>query len=338
MTEPTIWTKCYSRKWNKGEVDPDTFKHPARFAPKLIERIVKHGLERGWWKRGDLLIDPFGGVAMGGFVAARHGLRWLGMELEPHFHATGNRNIDLWGERERITLVQGDSRYDFSKAVANATGAVLSPPYAGTDPRQNSSSIDRTKQWESYRAQGGGQSLEAFSATQDKHSQGYGVSDGQMGAMKIASVTSPPFENSLNSKDRSFNADARAGRTDQCSDYGTSTGQIGVTSGDDYWSACRLVYEQLRAVLPPGGMACIVVKDFVKKGKRYPLCDMTLALLESLGFKLVERIHAIIDEQEPGLFGTIKKSRKGFFRKMYEARPGAVKIDFEEVLYLSAPA
>ena len=75
------WTGCYPSNW-RGLISPESFAHPAKFSSKLIRRILEHGQVRGWRKRGDLIGDPFGGIGCGGVMAARHGLRWIGMERE----------------------------------------------------------------------------------------------------------------------------------------------------------------------------------------------------------------------------------------------------------------
>jgi hypothetical protein len=53
-------------------------------------------IEEGWLHPGDLVIDPFGGVALGALDAMRLGLRWRGVELEPKFAELGNQNIGFW--------------------------------------------------------------------------------------------------------------------------------------------------------------------------------------------------------------------------------------------------
>ena len=82
----TDWQGCYDGNWNDLIV-PGAFAHPAKFARGLAERIVQHGLDRGWFAPGDLIADPFGGVGLGGLIAAYRGLRWVGVELEQRFAA-----------------------------------------------------------------------------------------------------------------------------------------------------------------------------------------------------------------------------------------------------------
>ncbi len=108
----------------------------AKFSRRLIFKIVRFGLERGFWKAGDVIGDPFGGVALGGVACAYAGLRWLGVELEEKFCRLGQANIEkhrrelgLWGYPLPV-IVQGDSR-QFAAIVGEAlAGCVTSPPYA----------------------------------------------------------------------------------------------------------------------------------------------------------------------------------------------------------------
>ena len=97
-----VWQGCYDQQWG-GLITKDAYGHPAKFARGLIERIYDHCLERGWLQPGDVVGDPFGGVALGGIVAAYRKLRWLGVEIEPRFmgladgwECPGNRHVQRW--------------------------------------------------------------------------------------------------------------------------------------------------------------------------------------------------------------------------------------------------
>src|SRR6516162_2332717 len=109
------WPGCFDDRWKSLIVD-EAHAHPAKFARGLLTRVVTFGLEQGYWRKGDTVLDPFGGVACGGIVCASHGLRWLGCELEPRFVALGRQNIELhrrtweaFGDPAPL-LLQGDSR------------------------------------------------------------------------------------------------------------------------------------------------------------------------------------------------------------------------------------
>jgi len=295
IADAVDWHGCYDDGWGDfiieghpeiieslfGHIpqEESAYKHPAKFAKGLIERIVLHGLSEGWWAANDLIGDPFGGVALGGLVCAYNDLRWLGVELEQAFVDLGRANIDL--HRQRLTngglpipkIVQGDSRrfaeivaeaqgvvtsppwtgnveghigaHKFKDAEAfadymlaqdaknpaiharsrkaliasfnrdkdknygtspgqiaslpegNADAVVTSPPYAGISPEKSGSGINIEKQWETYRASGGGLSLKGFAEQQARHSEGYGSSPGQIASLPDgnadAVVTSPPY-------------------------------------------------------------------------------------------------------------------------------------------------
>jgi hypothetical protein len=62
---------------------------------------------------------------------------------------------------------------------------VSSPPYAAINPEKNSGGVDLEKQYATYRKSGGGMSFEGFKALQEKHSQHYGQSPGQISALKL---------------------------------------------------------------------------------------------------------------------------------------------------------
>jgi hypothetical protein len=182
----------------------------------------------------------------------------------------------------------------------------------------------------------------------------YGVTEGQLGALKegdISSViTSPPWETSGTGADKESNnrqvitngtpthrQNALIGDTD----YGDSSGQLGNTSGDTYWSAVAEIYRQCFLALKPGGVIAAVLKSYVKAGKIVPLPEQTWELLQHVGFEPVERVRAMLvkEDSHPGLFDgpVVKKtSRKSFFRRLCEAK-GSPAIDFEEVLFCRKP-
>jgi len=54
--KPIVWEGCYNHQWH-GMITPASFAHPAKMARGLLERIIRHGLERGYWSIGDTLGD-----------------------------------------------------------------------------------------------------------------------------------------------------------------------------------------------------------------------------------------------------------------------------------------
>lgn len=187
----------------------------------------------------------------------------------------------------------------------------------------------------------------------EKSGREHGYKKGQLGSTPSnlgnlkpgdidAIVTSPPWENQepSHAQGTGFQPTHDGDRKFIDSSYGTSPGQLGQTSSSTYWAACRDIYAACFDVLKPGGVIVIVVKSYVKKGRRVPLPMQTLKLLIHLGFEPLERIKASLVEEQVsnGLFGEIHevKERKSFFRRLAEKK-GSPRIDFEEVLICRKP-
>lgn len=244
------WYGLYREGW-QGEITPDAFCHPAKFARGLIRKIYAHCLEAGYLREGDAVIDPFGGVALGGLDALLAGLHWTGVELEPRFVALGQANIDLWTTRYAgrfrrfgsARIVQGDSR-QLAAIVAEAGAVLSSPPYA--DQPLND-------------AQRGSRHINGDAAMDGPTT--YGSTPGNLGNLPAgdydAALASPPYVGSVNQGDGANDGDARierkaaAGvdvgqavnvggpnsclRQAQC--YGETLGQLGAMRGGDYDAA-----------------------------------------------------------------------------------------------------
>jgi len=208
-------------------------------------------------------------------------------------------------------------------------GAITSPPYADQSIAKSSTSIDYQKQYETYRSQGGGASFEKFVATQKLHSQEYGTADGQIGVLPS--------------------------RTDDNNEKET------------YWQAMAQVYQQIWLALKPGGVAAIVVKDYIRNKQRVLLCDQTASLLERLGFTIVERTRAMLVKEQAqaslmqiedtsttttNLLGDTsaqvgaeigevavseRVERLSFFRRLHGKKYPHLKIEWEEVIWAQKP-
>jgi hypothetical protein len=123
--------------------------------------------------------------------------------------------------------------------------------------------------------------------------------------------------------------------------YGQTEGQVGNVTGETFWKAAKTILEQVFQLLRAGGHAAWIVKDYVKSGKRVPFCDNWARLCESVGFQVVQRArcHLVKETTHAGLFGDVTKrtERKSFFRRLHERKPGAVRIDWEEVVFVVKP-
>ncbi len=392
------WHHCYDQGWGKTIVK-EAFRHPAKIAPVLASRIYEHAIDHGWVRAGDVVVDPFGGIAGTARAAGLRGLRWFGCELEQHFVDLGRANIEYWTHhfnlpiRHMPILCQGDSR-NLAEVLQRANLIVSSPPYV--------SGGHHTDVFNAWNVNSRGQGI-------DKETAGYGKTGGQMGQMKEGAppslvVSSPPYgeistgAGGLNTKPpkhegqqggRSANAasqdtDQRYGSSEGQlakmtvgsppyekqneggggivatargeGDYqvyterpvglcgyqgqGAADGQLANEKGDTFWTAAEQIVRQCHQILVPGGHAIWITKDFVRDRKVIPFGDQWQALCEANGFRLVCRHHAMLVEnhgEQNDMFGETKKltvSRKSFFRRLYESKPGAPRIDFEDVICL----
>ena len=366
MTKVIQWHGCYDGNL-KDLIVPEAFKHPAKMSRKLCERIFDYGCEQGYWQPGDTIIDPFGGIGTTGIIGAYRGYKVISIELEDEFYTLALQNreknqqkIELLGH-PTPTFLNGDSR-KLLEILGQANGCVTSPPFL-----QSSGGAYNPKEREDP-------GLIARHAAGNKSSKAYGSEVGQIHNLPegdhdqvVGAISSPPYENSIvgqapgtgkKTTDRraerleaaGYNAEKiltpgrRAhGNLGEIEHYSDNQNNLGNQSGDTYWSAVALIYQQVFQLLPPGGAFAVVIKDFVRNKKRVPLCDQTAELLETIGFDIPERIHAMLIKEIPqtedmftGKSDPIRKEHKSFFRRLAEKK-GAPPIDWEEVIWAIKP-
>lgn len=244
--QSTIWHGCYGGSWN-GIITPDAFAHPAKFAPGLIQRIYSHMLERGYLAAGDSVVDPFGGVGLGGYHAMLNDLHFTGVELEPRFVALGNANIDKWqhdlrmlnGRLGTARLLQGDSRQLAAVVGGGMAAAVGSPPYSGADGEGRTTERDNRRLIEMGR-----EDLVKRLATEYRGGKQYGTATpGQLGTMPNGSfdsaVSSPPYADAVNGSgegpgarhDYTHHKPDTAERLSSDNGYGQTPGNLGNLAG-----------------------------------------------------------------------------------------------------------
>ena len=236
----TEWHGCYDDSWN-GVLVPDAFAHPAKFAPGLISRILRHMLERGYIAPGDSIVDPFGGIAAGGYWAMLLGLHWTGIELEPRFVELGQRNIAKWqhdlrGLGSRLgtaRLLQGDSRRLVEVVGGGMGAAVSSPPFGDQLPSHD----DFQPPHDSTARLG------------VNYETAYGNSPGQLGTMPpgdyAAAVSSPPYADAVNGNgegpgarhDPIYHNGDNAHKQSSANGYGDAPGQLGRMAGEGFEAA-----------------------------------------------------------------------------------------------------
>jgi len=142
------WFGCYG---TRGDLfTQESNRHPAKMAVQLCFRIFEHGQRRGYWKPGDVILDPMAGIGTTLVCGLSLGYHVVGVELETHFCKMAQENLRLaferigqagdlwwelfdpdgvrwWDDKRSWTLFRGDARNLGS--ILNLDGALTSPPY-----------------------------------------------------------------------------------------------------------------------------------------------------------------------------------------------------------------
>ena len=245
-----IWHGCYDKSL-KGFITDQSFGHPAKYSLGLIERIFDHCLKQGYLKRGDTVGDCFGGVCIGGLVAAYRGLEWCGVELEPRFVKWCEDNIELHRSKFKALgvtpprIIQGDSRR-FHILMGENDAIVSSPPFAGTSG-QGGGGINKNGYVPAEGRKWTGDKPDPVGA-RTYQGQGGQREPGNIETLKEGSVeavvSSPPYAvistgaGGLNTKPAKHEGQqsgrsAKAASQDTDQKYGTSDGQIARLKGGD---------------------------------------------------------------------------------------------------------
>jgi len=208
-------------------IAPDSFAHPAKMAPTLCYRILKHLQELGLLKEGDTILDPMAGTGMTNICAGALGYSSISVELEEKFVGFQEQNKG-YAERRFYKeldwrIIQGDSRKLSELLKGQGLKSVMSPPYEEAKGSKHDSPR--------FREMSGEKHLYEI----------YGTTEGQIGNLKdtpLKSITSPPYgidktSGGLNTKSPRSNKD-QAGRSPKSPSqagakegYGKSKGQIG---------------------------------------------------------------------------------------------------------------
>lgn len=191
-----IWDGAYDQAW--GELlHPDAYCHPAKMSRGLVVRIFNELLAMGALAKGDIVVDPFGGIGSTGIAGASVGVQVVCVELEQKFVDLAKKNFEGhrrdWSAmgRPQPMILQGDSRRLRQVLAGVGDGeieaAVSSPPYVSGGHH-----ADQTGAWNTNNLgmNKGGTSLGSRDVA------GYGRTDGQLGQMAEgeidAAITSPP--------------------------------------------------------------------------------------------------------------------------------------------------
>lgn len=414
----TEWVGLYDGSW-RGLIVDEAYSHPAKYARNLIRRIYEHLRDHYGLPPGSVVVDPFGGVALGALDAMECGYWYIGIELERRFHwlgaggdcpgftrenwrrfyARGPECFERWlklplcpdcqkawqpakydfrddhgmfhareiphREAHHFTgnldmfraghpgasavLIHGDSR-ELRRHVGEAAVVLGSPPFA-----ESLATNIHTIGFENVT---GNCHRKPGHTSPSEVRQDYGSSPGQLGALPPGSVQavvgSPPYEGNVKhdyrmSEDgKTRDRDLRRGYTQGqgcfrgSEAYGDTEGQLGREESTTFWSAAKSICEACFDVLRPGGLCAWVVKSFVRAGAIVDFPGDWRRLCESVGFVLVEEVHASLvkTHEHPGLFGepvVKKKARLSFFRRLHQKKYPHLAIDYEVVLFLRKP-
>ncbi len=223
--------------------------------------------------------------------------------------------------------------------AAGFDSAISSPPYADAI-NQNGEG-----------PQGAGDRHGKISPTENAGKNigiGYGTTPGQLGAMKAtgfdSAISSPPYSEQFAQEGGGIYARGEHTKTigGQWLKYGDTEGNVGQLVSSDFWSASRVIVEQVYQVLKPGGHAIWVVKAFVKNKQCVDFPGQWQALCEAVGFTTLHEHHAMLVKHmgtQIDLMGNANSrtvERKSFFRRLAEKK-GSPRIDYEVVLCMVKP-
>ena len=226
------------------------------------------------------MVDPFAGIGGFAYHALKHGLNFIGVELEPKFVSLAAQNIALWNQRYagRFTrwgtarIVAGDSRR-LADVVCEAGACVSSPPF--TDKVQ--------AQDPKYQPAGDGHGA--------RHSD-YGSTPGNLGNLRAtqagfdSAISSPPYNLPM-SQDHNGSRGGQRGTTQvepgAFARYGNTDGQLeGLPMTDAGFSAAVSSPPYADKQMGGGGNKHDKVIDAMKEG--YGDTPGQLAAMRSDGF------------------------------------------------------
>ena len=223
------WHGCYDGSW-RGIIVPEAFSHPAKMSYSLTKRIFKHALSEGWLKKGDVVVDPFGGIGSTGIIGAYEGINVLCYELEMKFCKLAMENFNLHGHKlkklglPRPQIIQGDSR-KLSEVIAGADCLIASPPFTGIVATQDPNFLTPGEQGKVNPSK--------------SNRPNYGQTPGQLGSMKQGDIDcvvgSQPYIKGLGHGGKPTRGEGRTDDTnlDAIQDgYGQSPGQLGSMKPD----------------------------------------------------------------------------------------------------------
>lgn len=129
-------------------------------------------------------------------------------------------------------------------------------------------------------------------------------------------ITSPPYENTIREGQEGVNITSDKGRWKrkfsgkEKPSYFESKDNLGNLKKKSYLSEMKKVYDQCFSVLKQGGLAVLVTKNFVRNYKMIRLDMDTILLMESCGFRLIDRYFRAIGKPSFWILNYRKQCKK----------------------------
>jgi DNA modification methylase len=118
--------------------------HPATFPDELAEQFIKFFTKKGQW-----VLDPFGGMASTLVAARRLGRNSIGIELYEHFVNQGRLRLRQVQGKAKALFLKGDSRFLKNifemQSVPKIDFCLTSPPYWSQLKRTSERQQERLK-------------------------------------------------------------------------------------------------------------------------------------------------------------------------------------------------
>ncbi len=320
-------------------------KHPAKADIPMMIWILTNFV-----KDGDIVLDPMAGI--GGTLI--EGMRlfpnslFLGVELEEKFVKWTNASIkktekiareDWFMKVGKAICVQGDARQLAKVLKEKVNKIITSPPFGQAQS-------------------GGGIAKKGY--TGSKHSptdligkrsympENTGKDEKNISNLPYVDkvISSPPYEGVEASLHKSkfknpekfaeisskrFREGKKKGHfaskeailrqiQKEEKQYSSNKNNIGNTKGQTYLSEMLIIYQQCYKVLKSGSLMILILKDFIRKGKRIPLGEDTIRLCQMAGFEYIKTYYRKIEH--PSFWRILQIQKYG----------EAYRIDAEDIL------
>jgi len=201
----------------------------------------------------------------------------------------------LRGVKSLVSGYSDDPENIGNLKMGEVDAVLTSPPYA-----DGSKGKSREPLWERLAKD---PTSKRFGRKQHPHiGEGYSESKENIGNLPqgnvSAIITSPPYgHDSVVHKNRSGETPVAREKFGYADFYSTDKDNVGNLKGETYLEAMLKVYREMYTVLKPGGLAIIVLKNFIRNWKVVDLIGDTVKLCEFCGFKLVKRIRFVLPQQ-----------------------------------------